>query len=222
MPHAAEAQPSDEPPARDTLPDAMVTEDNAVVGSGEIVHAPVVPQPGRGSENLAYDERTQLARNGLKNGHSPTSSLSLHPTSSDSEEGLAMGQRMQQLPRSPSAVRLLWNRLSDGAPRQTTSHQPYAPDARHDTPSSCKCPYLSTLLARETRVQEQRTSRHTEAHILVQPLRQSPLATPQPGSSSSRSPPTTFLSVPAMNRHTFLTAHGTMPKRYQLLQHLVP
>lgn len=104
IPGAAEDEAPAEPSAPDRSPSATLRQENAAAGSGDTADVPALAQPGRGSENLAHEDRIQLSKNGLKNGNSPPSSLSLHPTSSDSDEELAMGQRMQQLPRSPSAV----------------------------------------------------------------------------------------------------------------------
>jgi len=105
MPHAAEPHPSAESLGEGNVPNDDKEEMPAAADSREAPDAGHVPPQARASESQEPADRVLPAKNGIKEGHSPSSSLSLHPTSSDSEEGLAMGQRMQQLAPSESEVR---------------------------------------------------------------------------------------------------------------------
>eukprot|EP00892_Ulva_mutabilis_P002817 jgi/Ulvmu1/12536/UM090_0023.1 len=102
MPHAAERQPPPQAPADEDL--ALDTGSGMSAGARSDV-APAAGDaaaPARVWDSEAREDGVLPVKNGVKDEHSPASSLSLHPTSSDSEEGLAMGQRMQQLARSIS------------------------------------------------------------------------------------------------------------------------
>lgn len=105
MPHPP-PEPSAQP-VEMNIPNNVVLQHQSAAGSIQAVavHAGIDPVPH--TENQARNDGTHTAKNGFKNGNTPPSSSSLHPTSSDSEEGLPIAVRAQQHPGgSPSAVRL--------------------------------------------------------------------------------------------------------------------